>query len=347
MASGIFNHLSNQTQKTYMPISIIKPGLLDTIQDMGRFGYGNWGVNPGGMMDGYAGMVANMLVGNCCNEAVLEIHFPGPQILFEQNALISVTGADFSATLNDEAIPRWQPVVVRKNTVLHFPKLEWGARCYLSVHGGFNIEKWLGSYGTSLKAGAGGFHGRALQKGDELSSKENSIYFAGWLKEEKNMRVLPWRVASQRVYRLPHEIFVIRGYEWEKLTEASRFGFEENNFTIHPSSDRMGYRLKGSNIELTEKTELVSTAVSFGTLQLLPGSELVVLMADHQTTGGYPRIGHVVSAHFPKLAQLRPSDCVQFNLVDLETAEALFFSRQQELNIIKRSCQDHLNAMVC
>ncbi|HTQ27764.1 MAG TPA: biotin-dependent carboxyltransferase family protein [Puia sp.] len=330
-----------------MSISIIKPGLLDTLQDLGRFGYANWGVNPGGMMDVYAGTVANMLVGNCCSEAVLEVHFPGPQILFEQNALISITGADFSAMLNDEPLPSWQPVVVRKNTVLHFPKLEWGARCYLAVHGGFQVEKWLGSYSTSVRAAAGGFHGRALQKGDELSSKENSIYFAGWLKEEKIMRVLPWRINSEKVYRLPHEIFAVKGFEWEKLTEGSRYGFEENNFIIHPSSDRMGYRLKGASLEMEEKCELVSSGVSFGTLQLLPGSEMVVLMADHQTAGGYPRIAHVVTAHLPKLAQLRPSDCVQFNLIDIETAEAMYFEQQRELNIIKRSCQDHLNAMVC
>jgi antagonist of KipI len=330
-----------------MAISIIKPGLLDTIQDLGRSGYGNWGVNPGGMMDTYAGSVANMLVGNCATEAVLEIHFPGPQILFEQNALIAITGADFSPMLNDEPVGRWQPVVVRKNTVLQFPRQEWGARCYLSIHGGFDIAKWLGGYATSLKIGAGGFKGRSLQKGDELTTKENTIYFAGWLKEEKNMRGLPWRISAENVYRLPNEIFFLKGHEWEKLTGPSRYSFEENNFIIHPSSDRMGYRLRGAALELIEKTELVSSAVCFGTLQLLPGSELVLLMADHQTTGGYPRIGHVVSAHLPKLAQLRPSDCIQFHMVDQETAEGLVFSRQQELNVVRRSCLDHLKDMVC
>jgi antagonist of KipI len=165
-----------------MSISIAKPGLLDTIQDLGRFGYGNWGVNPGGVMDTYAARVANMLVGNEIGEAVMEIHFPGAQILFEQNALISLTGADFSPTLNDELLPLWRPIVVRKNTVLHFPRLQSGARCYLAVHGGFCAEKWLGSYSTNMKAEAGGYQGRKLEKGDELSFRESSIYFPALLK---------------------------------------------------------------------------------------------------------------------------------------------------------------------
>ena len=115
-----------------MSLSVIKPGLLDTMQDIGRNGFAKWGINPGGAMDVYAAKVANMLVGNCTNEAVLEIHFPGPQLLFEQNALIAITGADFSCTLNDELLKLWQPVVVRKNTVLHFPKHQNGARCYIA-----------------------------------------------------------------------------------------------------------------------------------------------------------------------------------------------------------------------
>src|SRR5215831_16631775 len=155
MIRGLAHHNFQQTStcnNNSMSISIIKPGLLDTVQDMGRFGYGNWGINPTGVMDQYAAKLANMLVGNESTEAVIEIHFPGAQILFEQNALISLTGANFSPTLNDEPLPLWQPIVVRKNTVLHFPKLQSGARCYLAIHGGFNLPQWLGSYSTNIKA---------------------------------------------------------------------------------------------------------------------------------------------------------------------------------------------------
>ena len=330
-----------------MAFSIIKPGVLDTIQDMGRNGVGNWGINPGGAMDSYAAQVGNLLVGNDVHEAVLEIHFPGPQILFEQNTLIAITGGDFSPMINDEFIPRWQPVVVRKNTVLHFPALVQGGRCYLSVHGGYCMKKWLNSYSTNLKAGAGGWGGMPLKKGAELPFNENTIYFAGLLKEGHNFEVLPWRVNTDKIYQYPHEIGFIPGHEWDALTASSRQAFLENNFLIHPSSDRMGYQLNGSPLMLQRPLELVSTAVSFGTVQLLPNGQLIVLMADHQTTGGYPRIAHVATAHLPKLAQLRPSDAIQFKLTDMETAEQWLINRQKELHILQRSCLDHLNEMVC
>ncbi len=330
-----------------MSISIIKSGLLGTIQDTGRYGYGSVGINCGGAMDRYAAQVANMLVGNHANEAVMEIHFPGPQILFEQNALISITGANFTPTLNDVELPLWQPMIIRKNTILHFPKLEYGARCYIAIHGGFCIEEWLGSYSTNIKANAGGYRGRKFEKGDELSAKENTIYFAGMMKEGKDVVPFSWRADVTNVYQHPHEILFIEGNEFSNLTETSASDFLENNFIIHPYSDRMGYRLKGPAIEFKHQNELVSTGVSFGTIQLLPDGELIILMADHQTTGGYPRIGHVITAHLPKLAQLRPSECIQFTKTTIENAEAILFAQQKELGILQTACIDHLNELVC
>jgi len=330
-----------------MSISIIKPGLLDTIQDLGRYGYGSLGINCGGAMDRYAAQLANMLVGNHVQEAVMEIHFPGPQILFEQNALISITGANFAPSLNDETLPLWQPILIRKNTILHFPKLEWGARCYIAIHGGFCVEEWLNSYSTNLKAGAGGYGGRKLEKGDELVSKESTIYFPGLMKPGKDVHPLKWRADVAGVYQLPNEIHIIEGNEMEALTTSSADEFLQSNFTIHPFSDRMGYRLKGPGLRFKHATELVSTGVSFGTIQLLPDGELIILMADHQTTGGYPRLGHVITAHLPKLAQLRPSDCVQFSKTTIEKAEELFFAQQKELCILQTACAEHLNELVC
>lgn len=330
-----------------MCISIIKPGLLGTIQDMGRYGYGSLGINCGGAMDRYAAQVANMLVGNSVHEAVMEIHFPGPQVLFEQNALISITGANFTPTLNDEPLPLWQPILVRKNTILHFPKLQQGARSYVAIHAGFCIEPWLNSYSTNVKAGAGGYKGRKFEKGDELMAKENSLYFAAWMKEGKDAIPLHWRADVANAYQFPNEIFFIEGNEFAQLTDASANDFLQSNFIVHPFSDRMGYQVKGPELVLKEKTELVSASVSFGTIQLLPNAELIILMADHQTTGGYPRIGHVITAHLPKLAQLRPSDCIQFKKITVDKAEELFFAQQKELTILQTACFDHLNELAC
>jgi antagonist of KipI len=275
------------------------------------------------------------------------MHFPGPHILFEQNTLISITGADFSPMLNDEALPMWQPVIVRKNTVLHFPHLSHGTRCYIAVHGGFYLDKWLDSYSTNLKAGVGGYHGRRLEKGDELSFKESTFYFPALMVEGKDSRPLQWRADTSNTYQHRHEIFFVEGHEFAMLTDASARDLLQNNFLVHPLSDRMGYHIKGEALHLKEKTELISSAVSFGTIQLLPEGQLIVLMADHQTTGGYPCIGHVVTAHLPKLAQLRPSDCIQFKKITIETAEAMLFARQQEMTILQRACHDHLNQLLC
>jgi antagonist of KipI len=330
-----------------MSVVIVKPGLLDTIQDMGRYGYAGLGINPGGAMDRYACQVANMLVGNQQQEAVIELHFPGAQILFEQNALICITGGDFTPTLNDERLPLWQPIVVRKNTVLHFPGLVSGARCYIGIHGGLCMKKWLNSYTTNLKANAGGYCGRKLEKGDELTFKESHIYFPALLREGKDYHPLNWKASVGKTYKYPNEIYFVAGHEWQQLTEQSRVDFTDNNFIIHPFSDRMGYQLKGLELKRTEEKELVSSGVNFGTIQLLPDGQLIILMADHQTIGGYPRIGHIISAHLPKLAQLRPSDVIHFKMVDMVTAEEMLFSQQQELSILQRACLNRLDQLVC
>jgi len=329
-----------------MSISILRSGVLDTVQDAGRNGYGNLGINVGGPMDLFAMKVANILVDNAVDSPVIEFHFPAAQILFEQNALISITGGDFSATLDGEAVPSWKPLVVKRKSVLLFTHREWGARCYLAVHGGFCVPKWLSSASTNLKAKAGGWQGRKLEKGDEVSFGETNFYYPLLLKENSTVE-LPWSVDHKNVYELPHEVAFIPGKEWDLLNEESQQRLLQSNFMIHPSSDRMGYYLRGPEIMLKENFQLVSSAVSFGTIQLLPNNQLIVLMADHQTTGGYPRIGHVITAHLPKLAQLAASDCVKLNLTDVNIAEKLLLSQEKELQIIQHGCSERIKNAIC
>lgn len=330
-----------------MSILILKPGLLDTLQDLGRYGYSQYGINPGGSMDRVACQVANMLVGNSVEEPVLEMHFPAPQILFEQTAMISICGADFSPMLNNQPIPLWQPIVVRKDCALHFDNFNQGGRCYLALHGGFESQPWLNSSSTNLKAKAGGFYGRKLEKLDRLFQKESRYYFPGWLNENKDRKILGWRTDIQKIYENPRDIYITEGQEFARLETDSKSDLINESFLVHPSSDRMGYQLKGNPLSLKEKIEMTSTGVHFGTIQLLPGGQMVVLMADHQTTGGYPRIAHVIAAHYPKLAQLRPSDSIQFSIISMEYAEALYFAQQTDLSLINRGCEEHLKNLVC
>lgn len=330
-----------------MSLTIIKAGILDTIQDLGRYGYGSSGINPGGAMDRYAARVANILVGNIAEEAVIEIHFPGLQILFEQNALVAITGADFGPVFNDQPVCLWQPVLIRRNTILQFLHWKQGVRCYLAVHGGFALNKWLNSYSTNLKAGAGGWNGRRLERGDSLNFGESSIYYAGLLAPGIDVKPLPWKAAIQGIYDKPNEVAFVTGNEWEILDAASKYTLLNEPYVIQSLSDRMGYHLKGTSLQVTDRRELLSSGVSFGTLQLLPNGQLIALMADHQTTGGYPRVAHIISAHLPKIAQLRPGDAIRFVMTDLAHAERLNCMQQQELKIMTRACNCNLNNMIC
>ena len=310
-----------------MSLQIIKAGILDTIQDQGRYGYQHLGINPCGAMDRYSAQLANALLGKDLNSSVIEMHFPAAKIMFEKETIICITGADFSPTINKKKIPVGQPLAVNKNTELNFDKKLSGARSYLSLLHDFNLDKWLNSYSTNLVAGAGGYKGRALKKGDVLNLKNNFEY--KYLPEEKYYALLPWKATES--ISLKKEIRFLRGNEWDWLTDDAMNIFTEDNFQITANSNRMGYRLKGNILYVKEEKQLISSGVTFGTIQLLPDGHLIVLMADHQTTGGYPRVGHVISADLPLLAQCNSADEIKFSEVENKVAEQELIKQQRNL----------------
>lgn len=320
-----------------MSIKIIRAGILDAIQDLGRRGYQYLGINPSGVMDKYAMQVANALVGNAPGEAVIEMHFPASVFLFTKPALIAISGADFSANINGDPVPHLHPVVVGKNDVLQFHKPLYGARAYLAVAGGFAINDWLGSKSTHIKAKAGGPAGRILQKDDELIFGKEFIHH---LKKDE-YTVLPWQ-ADTGFGDTEKDISVLQGNEWGRLTTGSKESFAMTSFVITRQSDRMGYRLNNIPLPAMTNEEVISTAVSFGTIQLLPDGKLIILMADHQTTGGYPRIAHVISAHHTRLAQLQPGDKIRFRFTSQSKAEELYIKQQQHLHQLQHACQFRL-----
>ncbi|HEX4875796.1 MAG TPA: biotin-dependent carboxyltransferase family protein, partial [Chitinophagaceae bacterium] len=249
-----------------MGIIIIKAGLLDTIQDLGRPSHQHEGINPGGAMDTYSMKVANILAGNDPAEAVIEMHFPASAYLFTQPAIIALAGADFSASINGEAVPHLHPILVNRNDVLQFHQPLEGARCYLAVKGGFVTDEWLGSRSTHLKAGIGGFEGRKLQKNDELMIRQTSFAFQ---LNESGYRVLPWR-AQIKWQEDINGLLVITGHEWDRLTQEGKENFSMTSFVVTRQSDRMGYRLNNLPLPVLTHEEVLSSAVSFGTVQLLP-----------------------------------------------------------------------------
>lgn len=320
-----------------MSLKIIKTGILDTLQDMGRYGYQHLGINPGGMMDKFSAQIANILVGNKVNEAVIELHFPASVFIFQQPALIALSGADFSASINGEKIPSLHPVLVNKNAVLQFHRVAKGARTFIAVKGGFNVPAWLGSTSTNLKATAGGFNGRALRKDDEISFKEPNIDYT--LLKVKEYVVLPWKANDKWENSNSNEILILTGNECGRLTDKSKEKIFGQPFTITNQSDRMGFRLKSEPLLTTTNEEIVSSAVSFGTVQLLPDGQLIILMADHQTTGGYPRVAHVISAHHSRLAQMKSGEMIRFRLADQQMAEELLIKQEQHLLQLQNACR--------
>lgn len=320
-----------------MSVRIIKAGIHDTIQDMGRYGYQQFGINPNGAMDKYSMAVANMLVGNKMSEAVIELHFPSSVFLFTRACLLAISGADFSPAINGDPVEINQPIVVAKNDILQFQKPVRGARCYLAIDEGFELEPWLNSYSTNTKAHAGGLNGRTLMKDDEIFFKKNYPY-----KNPNSFKILPWKATTSWGDEDPDYLYIIQGNEFEQLTEESKQKFLEGEFIISGHSDRMAYKLENNPLARTTNEELVSTGVGFGTIQLLPDGNLIILVADHQSTGGYPRIGHVISAHHSKLAQMNAGDVVKFKLTDVGRAERLIFKQQQHLKLLQSACRSKL-----
>ena len=322
-----------------MSLKIVKAGMLDSIQDMGRFGYQQVGINPTGAMDKYAATIANILVGNRHNEAVIEMHFPAATIFFDHPAIIALSGADFKASINDSPLPVNHAVIVNKNTTLQFHSLKNRSRCYLAIKGGMKLSKWLNSYSTNLKAEAGGFAGRRLLKDDviELNEEWNTTNEGDPI--AVGSRILPWEANEDFGIEDSEQLMVLPGAEWGWLDIDSQEKFLKNPFFISLNSDRMGYRLASEPLRLITKTELVSSAVSFGTIQLLPDGQLIILMADHQTTGGYPRLGNIISAHLPILAQMNTGEKIRFKFADHQAAESLLLQQQQHLLQLEIACK--------
>jgi antagonist of KipI len=325
-----------------MSLKIVKAGMLDSIQDMGRFGFQQVGINPTGAIDKYAAAIANILVGNVYSEAVIEMHFPAAAIFFDQSTIIALSGADFNASINGNPIPINHAVIVNKNTTLQFHSPKNKSHCYLAIKGGMKLSKWLNSYSTNLKAEAGGFSGRRLLKDDVIQLNEEFSHSSQLNKNDLiaiGFKILPWQANENFGMEDSEQLMVMPGAEWEWLDKDSQEKFLRNPFFISHNSDRMGYRLASEPLHSITKTDLVSSAVSFGTIQLLPDGQLIILMADHQTTGGYPRLGNVISAHLPMLAQMKAGDKIHFKFTDHETAENLILKQQQHLTQLEIACK--------
>jgi antagonist of KipI len=306
-----------------MSIEVLKPGALTTLQDLGRRGFQKLGVPVNGVMDERSHRLANALVGNAQNEGTLEITLMGPTLRFTSDAVIAVTGADLDAKLNGEPLKLDQATAVTAGSELVFGKRRSGVRAYLAVRGGYRADTVMGSVSLFTRGGYGGFAGRALAKGYVLELKDAGKA-AGQLLDR------PLAVLSDDVLAdADAPIRVIGGREWGLFNAASQQAFQQHAFRVTPQSDRMGFRLEGPKLELTQATQMESEALGFGAIQVPADGNPIVLMADRQTTGGYPKIAQVCAVDLPRLAQKMPGESVSFRVIGIDVAQRLLLSQER------------------
>ena len=302
-----------------MSIRVLRPGLLTTLQDEGRHGLQHVGLCPGGAMDPVALALANALVGNEAGEAALEITVIGPELAFDEDTLVALCGAEFKGSF-----PHNRPVLARAGSRFNVGRAVRGARAYLALAGGFAVEPVLASRSTYLPGRFGGIDGRAIKHGDvlELRDPAASGRFAKLKKTSEG--TVKWSAPPLTLPdREPILVHVLEGQHFASFDSQAQRTFFDAVWKIAPESNRMGFRLAGPALVREQADEILSGPTALGTVQVPANGVPIALMADHQTTGGYPRIAEIVSADVPRLAQLAPGGTVHFARCDLGLAAEL------------------------
>ena len=302
-------------------IRVIESGLFTAVQDLGREGFGAMGVSASGAADAVSLRVGNLLVGNHERAAALEMTLVGGSFEFPDGDKVVLAGSDFAATLDGLGVELWTPVDVRPGQTLRVGATRSGARCYLCVRGGIAVTPFLGSASTHVLSGLGGVAGRALKKGDALTT--------GNLGRRSDFEKLSARakqlLATAKVLR------VTPGPQRSWFGEAARRVFETGAYQVTEDANRMGLRLAGSAITRANGGEMISEGVALGAVQVPESGMPIILFVEQQTTGGYPKIANVISADFHSLGQLRPRDEIRFEMVDWQTARALLKEQEEVL----------------
>jgi antagonist of KipI len=305
-------------------LRVLKPGLLSTLQDLGRTGYQRLGVSPCGAMDAFALRLANRLVGNPKNSTALEVTLAGAELEVMRDCEFALAGADLAARLDSHPLACWENCFAKAGQRFVFSERRRGARAYLSVAGGFAADRILGSGSTDLRNGWGGLQGRSLRRDDELSVQD-----AGGTGRRSLWGIRPETLAE---YRNPFLLRVLEGPQSQVFSSETRRQFIAAEFRIGANSNRMGYRLEGPRLEPSDR-EMISDATPMGAIQVLPSGEALLLMADRQTVGGYPKIAVLISADLPKAAQLWPGHRVRFQTVSLAEAHQALVQQERRLSL--------------
>lgn len=311
-----------------MGIKIANGGFMTTIQDLGRFGYQETGMAVSGVMDTRSASLANILVGNDENEAVIEVTMMGPMMEFTKDNIIAVTGGDLGAKLDGKPMPRYEAVLVKAGQTLSFAGMFSGSRAYIAFAGGLNVPIIMGSKSTNLKSKVGGVEGRKLGAGDQIEFSAPKT----WLPNMKKRTLTPDDFTARE-----HTLRVVMGPQDDYFTEKGIATFLGSTYTVSNEYDRMGCRMQGDVIEHKNGGDIITDGISFGAVQVPSHGNPIVMMADHQTTGGYTKIANVISVDLPKLAQCMPGFKIRFKKVEIEEAQDLYCAWKEECRTLKET----------
>lgn len=313
-----------------MGVKFASGGFLTTVQDMGRTGYQEFGMSVSGVMDQRSASLANILVGNDENEAVLEVTLMGPMMEFTEDNIIAVTGGNLGPKLNGKDLPMYQAVAVRKGDSMSFMGMASGSRAYVAFAGGFDIPVVMGSKSTNLKSKVGGYEGRKIGGGDE-------IRFAAPKTALPNMYLR--KIKPDDFTASEHVLRVVMGPQDDCFTEKGIATFLSETYTFTNESDRMGCRCEGEVIEHKNGGDIITDGIAFGAIQVPSHGKPIIMMADHQTTGGYTKIAGVISVDLPKVAQSRPGYKVKFQKVSIEEAQKLYVEQVEEFKALREKLE--------
>lgn len=311
-----------------MGIVVENPGIQTTVQDEGRFGYQQYGVSPAGPMDTKSFFLANILVGNKRGESALEMTFMGPTLKFEKDNIIAVTGANVSPTVNNEPIPMYQAVLVHAGDTVAFGVATGGARAYIAFAGGLDVPVVMGSKATLMRNKIGGVEGRKLEKGDAIGFVNPKTSLPKMEMRKLEPEKFPQKEVTLRVVTGPQDTAFseeeVRKFFWYSATITNEF-------------DRMGCRLEREEpLHHIKDGNTISDGIVFGSIQVPTNGQPIIMLADRQTTGGYTKIGTVISVDLPKLAQAQPGYKVHFVRVGIQLAQELYLRQQKELKNLER-----------
>lgn len=309
-----------------MSIKVLHPGMLTTIQDQGRTGYQQFGVPVSGAVDPRSAAVANILAGNAEGEAVLECTVMGPQLRFDEPAVIAITGADLGPTVDGVPVENYRALRLAAGQTLRFTGPKCGCRAFIAVAGGLDVPEVMGSRSTYMKAKIGGLQGRKLEKEDELKLRAPGT-------EPKRLEAR--FIAPEFHARATYTLRVVLGPQDDAFTDEGIATFLSGMYGVTAEFDRMGCRMEGPEIAHKTSGDIISDGIAFGAIQVPASGQPIIMLSDRQTTGGYTKIANVISADFRILGQLKSGDKVRFEKVSLSTAQEALLAQRASLRLLR------------